>query len=125
MNNDDNGFNKAQRAYDNQLPPEDDEYEDCPECEGTGEVLLSDCCGAEIDSDIMVCTKCKEHCGCSVCDECNGTGHINLTVKKREAYEEYLEKKAEEARYEQLMEQQNDMKTGSDTDRFLDRGIEE
>ena len=49
-------------------------YIDCPECEGVGHFLLSDCCGAEIVEDMDICTQCRDHCGVSECDECNGTG---------------------------------------------------
>ena len=103
MNNNDNGYLKAQRAYDNQLPPEGDEYEDCSTCEGTGTFEYSNCCGANI---IMgdICEKCKEHCNKELCDQCEGTGQTNSTLKAMEMREEYLERKAEEAREEQSLE---------------------
>lgn len=52
----DNNFNRAQRDYDNQVPPEcETEAFDCDECEGTG----------DIDGEI--------------CKKCDGNGFIELT----------------------------------------------
>ena len=31
---------------------------------------LSDCCNAPTDTDILICSDCKEHCGL-MCDECD------------------------------------------------------
>ena len=83
----DNGMARAQREYDNMLPPEDNRIE-CPDCEETGRV----------DGEI--------------CPRCDGDGYIDNTGKQ-EAYEEYLERKADEARDESIE------KIGSNTDRFL------
>jgi len=51
------------------------EEERCPECEGeAGQV--SECCGAAIDSDILICSDCKDHSEIEVCETCNGEGII-------------------------------------------------
>jgi len=52
--------------------------EDCPECDGTGKVSLSDCCGAIDDFDTMICTVCLKPCACELdtCEECKGTGQV-------------------------------------------------
>ena len=36
-------------------------------CDG---YMLSDCCGAPIDTDILICSECKDHCG-NYCDNCD------------------------------------------------------
>lgn len=119
-----NGFSKAQREYENQLPPEGPNS--CQDCDGTGKVSLSNCCGADVDDDILICPACKEHCDVSDCDTCDGTGLDQSAIKQQEAYEEYLENKAEEHRLDRLMEQdQSVQKVGSDIDRFLEGRIEE
>lgn len=103
MNND-NGYSKAQREYDNQLPPSDN-TEDCLDCEGAGVIEI------EEDGNLVEIP----------CDTCDGTGQIDIEESKREAYEEWLENKADEARYEQSQDQ----KIGSDIDKFTDKHIEE
>ena len=45
---------------------------------------------------------------------CEGTGNINIEKEKQQAYEEWLERKADEAR-----DEIEDRKIGSDLDRFL------
>lgn len=97
-------FDRAQRQYDAQLPPEDDEVDDCEVCECTGKINESNCCGMPMDTDTMMCLKCHEHCVKADCEECKGTGIINLTAQRQEAIEDYMERKAEEARDERLME---------------------
>ena len=65
MNNYDNGYARAQAQYDAQLPPEDD-YKECPLCEGSG----------KID-------------GNETCPKCDGDGEVAMTgddlQEKREA----------------------------------------
>lgn len=39
----------------------------CIDCDGC---RLSDCCNAPIDTDILICSDCKEHCG-TMCDDCD------------------------------------------------------
>jgi len=109
----DNGFDRAQAQYDAMMPPEDNRVE-CPDCEETGKVGESNCCGAPILMGDL-CAECKEHCEEADCPRCNGDGYIDGEGEKREAYEEWLEKKADEARDETL----SDTKVGSDLDRFL------
>ena len=36
------------------------------ECDG---YKMSDCCNAPTDTDILICSECKEHCGV-MCDDC-------------------------------------------------------
>ena len=107
----DNGMAKAQARYDAQLPP-DNEADDCPECDGEGTIEQSNCFGATI-LDIDLCSDCKEHCDKDKCEECDGTGVVDMSAEKEKAYEEWLERKADEARDESVE------KIGSDTDRFL------
>jgi len=45
----------------------------CPDCLGDFPVI-SECCGAPIDTDILICSDCKEHSDLAVCETCNGTG---------------------------------------------------
>ena len=111
----DNGFDRAQIAYDNMMPPDDGPELECPDCDGTGKIQQSNCCGASVDSDILICSDCKEHCELDECSRCEGTGNLNVEREKQEAEEEYWERKADEARDEDLM----DRKIGSDLDRFL------
>jgi DnaJ-class molecular chaperone len=80
--NNDESYLKAQRAYDNQLPPEYDTIE-CEDCDGTGTVPLSNCCGADVDTDILICSDCKEHCDISECDTCAGNGYVTKKTKKQ------------------------------------------
>ena len=77
-------FDRAQRAYDNMMPDEDESVE-CPDCEGTGMIAESNCCGSKIlEPDI--CAHCKEHTEKSVCDRCDGTGYLDVE-KEREKNE--------------------------------------
>jgi len=56
--------------------------EDCPKCEGTGKVSLSDCCGAiaipNTKLNGMICTVCLNPCDTELdtCEECKGTGQV-------------------------------------------------
>lgn len=53
--------------------------EECPECEGTGYMDESECCGAAFYGDADddgICGKCKDHCSKAECPECNGTGRV-------------------------------------------------
>jgi len=52
------------------------EHKDCPECDGAGHFLISNCCGAEAEPDMMICFACKDHCDFSECGECDGTGTV-------------------------------------------------
>lgn len=72
------GYLKAQREYDNQLPPS---------------------------------------CEDEICEDEENS--------RREAHEAWLERKADEAREEQMIELGNNAKIGSDLDKFLDKHIEE
>lgn len=59
-------------------------YRNCTDCEGTGYSLLSNCCGAEFDSDYMMCSDCLEHLGDNECTECNGQGVILIHTEHDE-----------------------------------------
>ena len=57
----------------------------CKECKGTGELILSDCCGASVYSDgdgdtadYGICPDCHDHCTYEKieCETCNGTGEV-------------------------------------------------
>lgn len=78
----DNGFDRAQRKYDAQEPPEPKEKE-CPLCCGDKVVNISQCCGAEMNG--RYCVECNEQSDPSACDECNGLGYI---VPEERDYEE-------------------------------------
>lgn len=100
----DNGMARAQRAYDNQMPPKDDS-EECQECEGIGKISgQSNCCGAECDDDILLCSECKEHCNLDTCEECDGTGLISKEKLKQlakecaedRAYDDWKDKQMEQ-----------------------------
>ena len=60
---------------------------ECPCCEGSGELHISNCCGVPSKSngdgntsDIGICPECREHCEYGIkCEECDGTGEINST----------------------------------------------
>ena len=53
----------------------DENFIDCPDCNGE-ESKLSECCGAPMDSDIMICSDCKEHADFQRCETCEGEGKI-------------------------------------------------
>ena len=106
MNNNDNGYIKAQRAYDNQLPPDDD-WEDCDECGGTGK--LPD--PADLEGDEIECPSCE------------GKKGISPSEARREAYEDYLERKAEEARDEELIERHNNKLDLNSKDYSAERSV--
>ena len=47
----------------------------CPECDGE-KSELSDCCGATMDTDQMLCYECHDHCEAWVCEVCDGEGRV-------------------------------------------------
>ena len=52
---------------------------DCPECEGVSPE--SECCGAAIDTDILICSDCNEHAAISECETCDGDKRIPMTFQ--------------------------------------------
>ena len=48
----------------------------CPDCNGDYMGDISDCCGSWMDTDIMVCSNCRDHCEPMICDTCGGKGTI-------------------------------------------------
>jgi hypothetical protein len=51
------------RAWEAEMSERDDP------CQGCDGFKTSDCCGASTDPDILICSKCGEHCG-TWCDDC-------------------------------------------------------
>ena len=60
------------------LTPEDS-YKPCPDCNGEGKHIGSECCGASIVHGI--CTDCGEHSEMIKCDACNGTGYLEWSAE--------------------------------------------
>ena len=52
-----NQFSKAQRAYDNQMPPDDDDTRDCDECGDEYDVERDD----DGDPIHKICEKCRKY----------------------------------------------------------------
>lgn len=73
MSDYDNGFARAQRDYDRQLPPGSDEVE-CPACDGEKTIPCSNCCESEIRNGH--CMECGKTCGYASCSTCDGTGLV-------------------------------------------------
>jgi len=63
-------------SYDDYKLASPPEHKECSECEGKGHFQLSNCCGAQCDSDMLICYECKEHCDLQECEECDGTGTV-------------------------------------------------
>ena len=63
------------RHFDNEI-----DLKTCTSCNGSGEVDSneSECCGAKMDSDTLICLDCKEHSQFSKipCEDCEGTGYV-------------------------------------------------
>lgn len=64
----------------------DDCYVKCPDCNGTGKYMGSECCGASITNGI--CTDCGEHSEMIKCDACNGTGYMEWSEEDETAKRE-------------------------------------
>lgn len=90
----DDGYLRAQRAYDAQTPDED-EYDVCPHCDGEKTINSSNCCGMPIYDSTDICTRCKEHCEPEKCPTCEGEGEVNMTRVKAERRLEAEEHKAD------------------------------
>ena len=62
----------------------------CLECDGTGELQYSECCGIYMsrypDSDI--CPDCGEHTGLQECEDCEGTGEVSARIHKMQVQED-------------------------------------
>ena len=72
-------FNRAQRAYDHQLPTDSqDEWEECDNCDGK--------CIADYGE------------GDETCRTCEGEGRINVSARKRETREAAEEDRADAGR---------------------------
>ena len=81
----DAAFDRAARAYDNQLPPDDGpEPGNCLSCEGTGK--LSTCCGAFIKDDGS-CFKCGSPAEPCACHTCKGSGKEQFVEPEPDAPE--------------------------------------
>lgn len=53
-------------------------FEECEDCDGTGFLNISDCCGGTLygEEPDYICGECKDHCTNAVCDACDGKGFI-------------------------------------------------
>ena len=78
-------FDRAQRQYDRQMPPEDTRIE-CPECEGEGTIPTSNCCDQEIQNGM--CMECGKHCKESVCPTCKGDGVVEPPPREEREHDE-------------------------------------
>jgi len=106
MRNLDNGFAKAQREYENKMPPEEN-LMPCPDCDGTGKSSdgMTACCGEKFYEDLTgVCTSCGEHANVADCKRCDGSGEIDADKYKAEQREEREIDRWEENRFEQPRE---------------------
>jgi len=70
---------------------------DCTDCDGTGTVHYS-CCGDDVKGTIYedydLCPTCKEHLGGpEPCENCNGTGKIEIEISIWKRIKEILLKK--------------------------------
>lgn len=72
-------FDRAQRAYDNQMPPDDPDMKTCELCNGDGVLPISECCDVEIVNS-SICSKCQQTCDPQTCSECNGKGEVEEIV---------------------------------------------
>lgn len=81
----DNGFARAQRDYEHQMPPEDD-YKSCPTCDGTGEVKAS-----YDDMTFWGRLASLFHTFYIECPECHGERDVPVTE------EDIIDKRAEQA----------------------------
>ena len=65
---------KVERDWDAKSDKVDDAKQDeetlCPECGGDGLEPMSDCCGAKVDTDMMLCHECHDHCELATCETC-------------------------------------------------------
>tara|TARA_R110002020_G_scaffold4272_6_gene19013 strand:- start:3300 stop:3593 length:294 start_codon:yes stop_codon:yes gene_type:complete len=50
----------------------------CIPCDGRGYYLVSDCCGSDIEPDMLICYECKEHSDFAVCENCENKGLVSL-----------------------------------------------
>ena len=61
--------------WDESLNERTEDVKECPLCDGVGsDKYISDCCGDTRDPYTGLCFFCHDHCGPSVCPDCNGTG---------------------------------------------------
>lgn len=98
MNYNNASFNRAQAAYENRLPDDDDvPTEECPECEGSGKLPMSKCCESEIQNG--VCMECHETTQQADCYECDGTGEVECE-KPEPDWHDVIESRREREPYE-------------------------
>jgi hypothetical protein len=69
------GFDAAQRAYDNMLPPEPGPHE-CDTCKGRGKTACPTCEGNGCDESGDTCIACNGE-ETAKCTDCTGTGWLN------------------------------------------------
>lgn len=92
----------------------------CPDCDGEGHTVESNCCGAGFSEpgwpDNDICERCHDHAEPCECERCNGTGSINVEAEREQRKAEAEEAKADMARDDAALGH-----PGSDVDRYLDR----
>ena len=70
----------------------------CPDCLGDMP-QMSECCGAAIDADLLICHDCKDHSSIATCETCGGEGEIEMTP---EEIRDEIEAKKEQRHTHQL-----------------------
>lgn len=81
-------FRRAEREY-LSPPDDDDDFEECETCEGSGEIITHDPPEGDIEKES--------------CDDCEGSGQISKRARRKahlddradQAYQEYKDRKAE------------------------------
>lgn len=68
---------------------------DCPNGCSKDMMPQSNCCGANIDTDTLICLECHEHSDIEVCELCDNTGEVEMT---EEEHDDYIESKREDLR---------------------------
>lgn len=63
---------------------------ECPDCNGSGECVISCCTGDVIRDDWQMCPVCHEHCGEDTCELCNGTGKVDDDEEGSDTYDGQL-----------------------------------
>ena len=77
-----NNMTREEHDYIEHSKQFDNVPDDCTECDGTGKVALSDCCGAiailNTQLNKMTCMSCFKPCDSELdtCDDCYGTGEV-------------------------------------------------
>lgn len=62
--------------------PNVEHKQECEVCNGRGEAIFSCCTGDRVDEDYSRCPSCGEGLGESECEECEGTGLVDLGTEQ-------------------------------------------